>query len=48
MLYPERTLVTGYAMVRKQGKVVRSVKDLTAGDEVEIRLADGTARAGIL
>lgn len=47
MLYPERTLVTGYAMVRKHGKVVRSVKDLNAGDEVEIRLADGTARAGI-
>lgn len=41
MLYPEKTLISGYALVRKNGKVVRTIQELNAGDTVEIRLADG-------
>jgi exodeoxyribonuclease VII large subunit len=47
LLYPKHTLQTGYALVRKDGKVVKSINDLTPGTVVEIRLADGTAKATI-
>lgn len=45
MLYPVRTLAAGYAMVRKNGKVLRSVADMQPGDKVQIRLADGNRDA---
>ena len=47
LLYPKYTLSTGYALVRKDGKVVKSIQDLTPGSVVEIRLADGTTTATI-
>lgn len=43
---PARLLARGYAMVRSQepgadGRLVRSVDDVTTGDQLSIRLADG-------
>lgn len=47
MLYPAKTLIAGYAMIRKNGKVIRSVSDLNVNDDIQIRLADGVANATI-
>jgi exodeoxyribonuclease VII large subunit len=46
-LNPTKILQRGYATVSKQDKLVTSVKQLIAGDEVSIRLADGSAAARI-
>ena len=46
-LSPLKTLTRGYSIMEKDGKVVKSVKDITAGDDVDIRLIDGTAKAKI-
>ena len=44
---PLKVLGRGYAMIRQEKTVVRSVKQLSPGDRVEFRLSDGTARAEI-
>lgn len=45
---PEETLKRGYALVSDtQGKLVRRVSDVSAGDEVKMRLADGELKAQI-
>ena len=44
---PLKVLGRGYALVRKGETVVRSAAQLVPGDRVELRLADGTARAEI-
>ena len=46
-LSPLKTLTRGYSIMEKDGKVVKSVKDISAGDDVDIRLIDGTAKAKI-
>ncbi len=46
-LAPSRTLERGYAIVKKGKKYVSSVNNLTAGDEIEILLSDGTAGANV-
>ena len=40
---PERIYRMGYSLLTKNGKVVRSVRDLMPGDRIETHLADGTA-----
>jgi exodeoxyribonuclease VII large subunit len=45
LLYPARTLATGYALVSSNGKVLKSVKDAKEGMQIDIRLADGTIKA---
>jgi len=44
---PARQLALGYSIVRSGGKIVRSVKDAAAGDELESQLADGTLRSRV-
>ena len=46
-LSPLKTLTRGYSLVEKNNKIVKSVKDITIGDEVNIRLMDGNAKAKI-
>ncbi len=46
-LNPEAILRRGYAIVRREGKSLRTTKRLTTGAIVEIQLADGRFRAGI-
>jgi exodeoxyribonuclease VII large subunit len=46
-LSPQAILSRGYAMVHKQGKLVRAVKGLAASDIIEIRFADGSKRATV-
>lgn len=44
---PERQLRLGYSLVNFQGKIVRSVKDVKVGDEVNIKVSDGELRSEI-
>lgn len=39
---PERQLKLGYSIVRKDGQIVRNIKNVTIGDELETRVSDGT------
>jgi len=41
-LSPLKTLQRGFAIAEKNGKVVESKKDITPGDDLTIRLKDGT------
>lgn len=47
LLDPRRILERGYAFLTREGKSVRSAKDLEAGDKVRIHLSDGQADAVI-
>lgn len=40
-LHPKKTLARGYAIVFREDKVVRSVKELNPGDHLSIEVADG-------
>ena len=42
MLNPLHVIRRGYSVVEKAGTAVRSVKELAVGDEVLVRLADGS------
>ncbi len=45
-LSPLMVLARGYSITQnKSGQIVRSVKDVSAGDELHVRLADGTLKA---
>ncbi|MFH1175649.1 MAG: exodeoxyribonuclease VII large subunit [bacterium] len=45
---PQRQLEKGYSLIFKEGKLVKSVKKLKRGDEVDFQLKDGKAQAEIL
>ena len=47
-LSPLQTLARGFATVSKQGKLVSSVKQLSSGDDIEIRLSDGSKPGRVL
>lgn len=47
-LAPARTLERGYAIIKKGKKYASSANELAAGDNIEILLSDGTARAKVL
>ena len=46
-LSPLKTLYRGYSITEKNGKVVKSIKDLQNGDDIEIRLTDGSKKAKV-
>ena len=46
-LSPLKTLYRGYSITEKDGKVVKSVKELEKGDKVLVKLSDGEKRATI-
>jgi exodeoxyribonuclease VII large subunit len=39
---PERQLQRGYSIIHTQGRIVRHVTDVVVGDQLEIRVQDGT------
>ena len=47
-LSPLKTLLRGYSIVEKQGKIVKSVKELKTDDEINLRLNDGSKTAKII
>jgi len=46
--HPEAPLRRGYAMVERDGDVVRTAASLSPGDRVRLRLADGQRTADIV
>jgi exodeoxyribonuclease VII large subunit len=46
-LSPEATLERGYAIVRRGDEVVRAVDQVASGDDVSVRVADGTFGARV-
>lgn len=46
-LSPQAVLQRGYALVRKDGKIVRSAKRLAKGDSIEITFSDGAVNGQI-
>lgn len=47
-LSPLKTFTRGYSIIDKNDKIIKSVKDLNKGDEINIRLSDGNKQAKIL
>ena len=47
-LSPLKTLGRGYSIIQKDNKVIKSKKELCDGDEVNIRLIDGSIIANII
>ena len=46
-LSPLKTLTRGYSIIEKDNSVIKSVKDIKSGDEINIRLIDGKTNAKI-
>lgn len=46
-LSPLKTLTRGYSILEKDKTIIKSVKDISMGDQINIRLIDGTAKAKI-
>ena len=47
-LSPLKTLTRGYAAIQKEGKIIKSIKDLKTNDKISLRLTDGEKQAQIL
>ena len=47
-LCPLKTMVRGFSIIEKDGKIVKSAKDLSKDDEINVRLVDGNKSAKIL
>ncbi|HET8575264.1 MAG TPA: exodeoxyribonuclease VII large subunit [Candidatus Paceibacterota bacterium] len=44
---PKRQLKLGYSIVRSGGKILRSVKNVTAGQKIDITVVDGTFQSSV-
>ena len=47
-LSPLKTMVRGFSIIEKDGKIIKSCKDLEKDDEVNIKLIDGNKQAKIM
>lgn len=47
-LSPLKTLIRGYSITEHNNKVIKSAKELNAGDKIDIRFVDGKRKAEIL
>ena len=47
-LSPLKTLIRGYCLTEKDGKMIKSAKQLNKGDKINIRYTDGTKEAEII
>ena len=47
-LSPLKTLSRGYSIVEENGKTISSVKKLKIGDNIDIKLSDGNAKAEVM
>lgn len=47
-LSPLKTLMRGYSITEKEGKIVKSIKELKKDDNIDIRLTDGKIQAKVL
>ncbi len=47
LLNPENVLRRGFTLTLKEGKIIKSVKEMTLGEEIETRFADGSVKSKI-
>ncbi|HYQ59118.1 MAG TPA: exodeoxyribonuclease VII large subunit, partial [Draconibacterium sp.] len=47
LLNPENVLKRGFTLTLKEGKIIKSSKDVVVGDELETRFADGNVKSKI-
>ena len=47
-LSPLKTMVRGFSIIEKEGKIVKQAKDLKKDDNISIKLIDGNVNAKIL
>ena len=47
-LSPLKTLMRGYSIAEKEGKIVKSIEELKKDDNIDIRLTDGKVQAKVL
>ena len=47
-LSPLKTLTRGYCLTEYNGKIVKSVKDINSGDDIDLKFVDGTKKAKIV
>ena len=47
-LSPLKTLTRGYSIIEQKGKIINSVKELQEGNEIDIQMIDGKAKAKII
>ncbi len=47
-LSPLKTLTRGYCIANKEGKTIKSVKDVELNEEIELRFIDGNKKAKVL
>ena len=47
-LSPLKTMVRGFSIIEKDGKIIKSSKNLEKDDEVSIKLIDGNKQAKIM
>ena len=47
-LSPLKTLPRGYSIIEQKGKIINSVKELQEGNEIDIQMIDGKAKAKII
>ncbi|ADG40068.1 MULTISPECIES: exodeoxyribonuclease VII large subunit [Leuconostoc] len=48
LMSPLKILTRGYVLIEKDGQVIRNIKEVHPDDEVELRLANGSATAKII
>lgn len=46
-LSPLKTLIRGYSITEKDGKIVKSINDVNKGDLIEIKFSDGSCSAEV-
>ena len=44
---PERQLKLGYCIARQEGSVIKSVKNVKIGENLDVQVSDGTVRSKI-
>lgn len=47
-LSPIKTMIRGYSIIEKEGKIIKTIKDIKKDDEINIRLYDGKTKAKII
>lgn len=47
-LSPLKTLTRGYSIIEQKGKIINSVKELQEGNEIDIQMIDGKAKAKMI
>jgi exodeoxyribonuclease VII large subunit len=48
LIHPENVLKRGYTLTLKEGKIIKSAKQINLNEEIETRFSDGTVKSKIV